>query len=30
MAYAKNYSKPAIGCAVILNGKTCINELMEL
>jgi metallophosphoesterase superfamily enzyme len=30
MGYAKNFSKPAIGCAVIINGKTCINELMEL
>ena len=30
MAYAKNFGKPAIGCAVIINGKTCINELMEL
>jgi len=30
MAYAKSGPKPAISCAVILNGKTCINELMEL
>ena len=30
MAYARNFGKPAIGCAVILGGKTCINELMEL
>jgi hypothetical protein len=30
MAYAKAGKKPIIGCAVIINGKTCINELMEL
>ena len=30
MAYAKRGKKPAIGCAVIIDGKTCINELMEL
>lgn len=31
MAYAKNFKKPAIGCAVILdNGKTPINLLMNL
>jgi len=29
-AYAKAGKKPAIGCAVVFNGKTCINELMEL
>jgi len=30
MAYAKRGKKPAIGCAVIIDGKTCINELMSL
>ena len=30
MAYAKRGKKPAIGCAVIIDGKTCINELMCL
>jgi len=30
MAYAKRGKKPAIGCAVIINGTTCINELMHL
>lgn len=30
MAYGKHYGKPAIGCAVVVNGKTCINELMDL
>ena len=30
MAYAKAGSKPAIGCAVIINGTTAINELMIL
>jgi metallophosphoesterase superfamily enzyme len=30
MSYAKNFGKPAIGCAVVLNGKTCINELASL
>ena len=31
MAYAKNFKKPAIGCAVILNnGKQPINILMDL
>lgn len=30
MAYAKRGKKPAIGCAVIINGKTAINELMDL
>lgn len=29
-AYAKAGKKPAIGCAVIIDGKTAINELMEL
>ena len=29
-AYAKRGKKPAIGCAVVFGGKTCINELMEL
>lgn len=30
MAYAKRGKKPAIGCAVVLNGETVINELMPL
>lgn len=30
MAYAKRGKKPAVGCAVVIDGKTCINELMEL
>lgn len=30
MAYAKRGKKPAIGCAIIIDGKTCINELMCL
>lgn len=30
MAYAKNFPKPAIGCVVIVDGKTCINEMMSL
>ena len=30
MAYAKAGKKPAIGCAVVLGGETCINELMNL
>ena len=30
MAYAKRGKKPAIGCAVIVNGTICINELMDL
>lgn len=29
-AYAKRGKKPAIGCAVVFGGKTCINELMDL
>ena len=29
-AYAKRGKKPAIGCAVVIGGHTCINELMEL
>lgn len=29
-AYAKAGKKPAIGCAVVFGGKTCINELMDL
>ena len=28
--YAKRGKKPAIGCAVIIDGKTCINEVMSL
>ena len=28
--YAKRGKKPAVGCGVILDGKTAINELMEL
>lgn len=27
-AYAKGGKTPQIGCAVVLNGKTCINEVM--
>ena len=30
MTYAKEFAKPAIGCAVILNGKTVFNEMMDL
>jgi hypothetical protein len=30
MAYAKAGKKPIIGCAVIIDGKICINELMDL
>lgn len=30
MAYAKRGKKPAIGCGVIIGGKTAINELMSL
>ena len=30
MAYAKAGKKPAIGCAVVLGGRTAINELMVL
>ena len=30
MAYAKRGKKPAIGCGVIIGGKTAINCLMEL
>ena len=29
-AYAKRGKKPAIGCAVVIGGKTVINELMDL
>jgi len=29
-AYAKRGKKPAIGCGVIIDGKTAINELMQL
>ena len=29
-AYAKNFPKPAIGCAVIIGGKQAINVMMEL
>ncbi len=29
-AYAKRGKKPAIGCAVVIGGHTCINELMDL
>jgi metallophosphoesterase superfamily enzyme len=29
-AYGKWFPKPAIGCAVVINGKTAINELMDL
>lgn len=30
MTYAKEFAKPAIGCAVILDGKTVFNEMMNL
>ena len=30
MAYMKVGKKPAIGCAVVLGGKTAVNELMVL
>lgn len=30
LAYAKAGKKPAIGCGIIIDGKTAINELMEL
>lgn len=30
MAYAKSGKKPAIGCAVIIGGRTAVNELMVL
>jgi hypothetical protein len=30
MAYAKRGKKPAVGCAVVIEGSVCINELMEL
>ena len=30
MAYAKEFAKPAIGCAVILEGKTVFNAMMDL
>ena len=30
MAYAKAGKKPVIGCGVIIDGKTAINELMDL
>ena len=30
MAYAKAGKKPAVGCAVIIDGKTAINNLMVL
>ena len=30
MAYMKSGKKPAIGCAVVLGGKTAVNELMVL
>ena len=30
MAYAKSGKKPAIGCAVVIGGRTAINELMVL
>lgn len=30
MAYAKAGKKPAIGCAIVINGQTAINELMVL
>ncbi len=30
MVYAKRGKKHAIGCAVVIGGKTCVNELMDL
>ena len=30
MAYGKWFPKPAIGCGVVINGKTAINYLMDL
>ena len=30
MAYMKSGKKPAVGCAVVLGGKTAVNELMIL
>lgn len=30
MGYCKHARKPAIGCAIIVEGNTCINEVMEL
>ena len=30
MAYAKAGKKPAVGCGVILGGKTAINCMMDL
>lgn len=30
MAYAKAGKKPAIGCAVVIGGRTAVNELMVL
>lgn len=30
MGYAKRGKKPAIGCGVIINGRTAINEVMAL
>lgn len=30
MAYAKRGKKPAVGCGVVIDGKVCINELMDL
>jgi predicted phosphodiesterase len=30
MAYAKRGKKPAIGCAVVINGQAVINKLMNL
>jgi hypothetical protein len=30
MAYAKAGKKPAVGCGVVIGGKTAINCLMEL
>ena len=30
MAYAKAGKKPAVGCAVVIGGRTAINELMVL
>ena len=30
MAYAKAGKKPAVGCGVVIGGKTAINCMMDL
>tara|TARA_S200002703_G_scaffold108858_1_gene94630 strand:- start:297 stop:473 length:177 start_codon:yes stop_codon:yes gene_type:complete len=30
MGYCRHGKKPAIGCGIVLNGRTAINEVMEL